>query len=67
MPKWFAEVAKNQIFKALKCNKIHGLSVNEVVRELSCQMKASFCWMFASDTSQACKLASYGNVFSCED
>lgn len=34
---------KKKIFKALKCSKICGLSVNEVVRELSCQMKASFC------------------------
>lgn len=58
---------KKQMFKALKWNKMHGLSVNEVVREWSCQIKASFCWMFATDTSQTCKLASYGNVFSCED
>lgn len=32
-----------QILKALKWSKICRFSVNDFVRELSCQIKASFC------------------------
>lgn len=53
---------RKQTFVTLKGSKILERSVNEVATVLSCQIKASFNWTFATDTFHTCKLASNGNV-----